>query len=189
MIITGHSASHCLQYCRNFSLFVCVPPSFTLSCIATAPNFFWCVRALRHCMMILWWRKVKCVRVFCITSTIEIPNDKLIFVPLQSKPKLCYTLKIANKVIVFHPTIRAAILQYFPCTQDTTDFFNLFHMWWVISNFKRFKSNHWCENAAVFGFQIDRCSFEWSPNGCKSVKIWNYPIVRSSHCQLRQARL
>ena len=77
---------------------------------------------------------------------------------LQATPKLTKTVlhpgnykqSVPVAFAVFDPTTRAAILQYFPSDQDASDFPNLFHTWWVISNSKeRFKSNYWLGNAAV----------------------------------------
>ena len=53
---------------------------------------------------------------------------------------------------ILEPSTRAAIIRYFPQAQDSADFLELFHTWWMISNSKvRINTSHQLGNAAIQG--------------------------------------
>ena len=77
---------------------------------------------------------------------------------LRAAPKLSKTVlhpgnckqSVPVPLAIFDPSTRAAILKYFPQVQDSADFINLFHTWWMVSNSKqRFRNGYRLGDAAV----------------------------------------
>ena len=121
-------------------------------------------------------QSVKFLGVFC---TMYIKR-------MRAAPKLSKTVlhpgnckqSVPVALAIFDTSTKAAILKYYPQAQDSADFINLFHTWWMVSNSKqRFRNGSRLGDAAM-NTTVSQYFFQGLLNGCWNGKIRSFLTVK-----------